>query len=366
MSRSESGSPRGPFFVLEVTSRCNNHCLYCYNVWTGDADYPTAELDTESWKRIIRRIRDQSPSELISLTGGEPLLRDDLPELVQFSREAGFQVNLITNGTLLTPERVAQLVEAGVTLFELPLLARDPAIHDQLAGNRAWRAVIDAINSIKKLRATVVGVMVVTRDNLPQVEPILELGVMLGIDGIMLNRFNPGGRGIKLMERLLPSAEELGQALETADQISVRYGLPITSNIPIQPCLINPARFPNVRSGFCSTGTEMAYYAVDSSGNMRPCNHSPTILGNLLSDSIDEMIAGPLLRDFMEAIPPICEPCPSARTCQGGCKASAQVCFGSPREEEPFLKFNLASNPMLLEQKQKMLSSGGIYPDADR
>lgn len=346
--------PSGPYLVLELTPRCNNNCIYCYNVWKKDADYPTGELSTDEWKRVIEKIKNETTCRVISLTGGEPLLRKDTVELVRFARSLDMDVNLITNGTLLTEEMVKSLVEAGVAIFEVPLLSGKPEPHNEMAGVDSWQKVIDAIGFIKKHGGMAVGVVVVTKKNIEQIKYTLETAVVLDLDSVMFNRFNPGGAGEKMMDELLPDSDELEDALAVANQIAIDYGLPITCNIPIQPCIIDMGKFPYLSSGFCSCGTDTAYYAIDSQGNMRPCNHSPMILGNFLTTPYEEIMASPLLREFVESIPVICEPCPSAHTCQGGCKAAAQVCYGSAKEEEPFFKRNLMKNPMLAEAKKKL------------
>jgi radical SAM protein with 4Fe4S-binding SPASM domain len=315
-------------------------------------------MDTDSWKKVIDKIKNESPSNTISFTGGEPLLRKDTVELIRYASTQGFNVNLITNGTMLTEETVKACIDAGVTLFEVPLLAGKDfkEIHDEMAQHPgAWRCCVDAFKTIKKLDGIAVGVIVATKKNLANLKETLETAVVLDLDAVMLNRFNPGGTGFGWLEELLPTAAEFKEALKTAQAIAVDYGLTITSNIPVQPCIIDMSEFPLISGGFCSVGTENAYYAIDSLGNMRPCNHSPTILGNFLEKSFDELMAHPYLQEFIKAYPPICEPCPSASTCQGGCKAAAQVCYGSIYEEEPFFKRNLEFNPMLKEAKEKMM-----------
>ena len=83
-----------------------------------------------------------------------------------------------------------------------------------------------------------------------------------------------------------------------------------------------------------------SYYTIDPMGNVRPCNHTPTILGNLLNESFAEITAPQRLAPFMRAVPEFCQPCRLRDTCQGGCKAAAQVCYGSLAAEEPFLHRN--------------------------
>ena len=95
--------------------------------------------------------------------------------------------------------------------------------------------------------------------------------------------------------------------------------------------------FPHLGFGFCAAGGERAYYTLDPLGNLRPCNHTPTILGNLFHQSFAELIATDRMAEFVGAIPQFCDPCSQRQICQGGCRASAQVCYGSLTAEDPFL-----------------------------
>ena len=122
--------------LYEVTARCNLRCPHCYNVWKDDVGYPEEELSTADALCLIDKILRESGCTQLTLTGGEPLLRDDLERLVSRAAGACENVSLITNGTLLTEARVRSLIAAGVSLFELPLNSADRQMHDQLAGER--------------------------------------------------------------------------------------------------------------------------------------------------------------------------------------------------------------------------------------
>ncbi len=87
-------------------------------------------------------------------------------------------------------------------------------------------------------------------------------------------------------------------------------------------------------------------------GNLRPRNHTPTILGNLLEESCADLIAPERMKEFVEAVPALCAPCALRDTCQGGCKAAAQVCYSSLTAEEPFLHRNRATAKPLIQLEE--------------
>ena len=331
--------PRLQSLIFEVTQQCNHACLHCYNVWHGEAvSYQLSAVSRPGLPALLDRALDQTGCRHVTLTGGEPLLCPDLPALLDRLTERRVGSTIITNGRLLDGERAADLLERGAGLFELPLLSHRREVHDRLSGAPgAFDAAVAAISHLRALSGPFVAVFVATRLNLPDLEGALKLAYALGARAVMFNRFNPGGRGRAHLD-LLPTAAELRAALAVADAAAVEYGLPIACSIPIQPCLIDLAAYPRLHFGFCAAGTERAYYTLDWLGNVRPCNHTSTVLGNLWDRPFWEMATGETMAAFAAATPPVCAPCPRRAECQGGCKAAAEVCYGSLTEEEPFLR----------------------------
>jgi radical SAM protein with 4Fe4S-binding SPASM domain len=338
--------PRLQSLIFEVTQRCNHACLHCYNVWHPDAQgrpaaYPRGELDTGRTLALLDKALDETDCHHVTLTGGEPLLRQDLPHVLDLLRARGVQATVISNGRLLSEEAVVDLLARGVGTFELPLLG-PRQVHDRLSASPgAFDAVLAAMARIRYHGGLHVAVFVATRLNIPHLYEAIELAFAFGARALMLNRFNAGGRGRAYLAELLPSAEEMRQALAVANAAAAEFGLPITCSIALQPCLIDLAAYPNLHFGFCAAGTDRAYYTIDPLGNTRPCNHTPTILGNLFQASFAEIVAPERLAPFVRAVPAFCQPCEQRDTCQGGCKAAAEVCYGSLAAEEPFLHHNL-------------------------
>jgi radical SAM protein with 4Fe4S-binding SPASM domain len=336
--------PRLQSLIFEVTQRCNHACLHCYNVWQGprQVPYPRGELDTPRTLELLAKALDETVCHHLTLTGGEPLLRPDLTELLDFLQKRRVQVTLISNGRLLDEPTAASLVQGGVGLFELPLLSHQREVHDELSGSPgSWDGVLSAMANLRLQRGQVVAAFVATRKNIEHLHETIRLAFAFGARGFMLNRFNPGGRGREHLEELLPTVEQVRAALSVAESAVVEYGIPVSCSIPIQPCLIDISCYPHLGFGFCAAGSERAYYTLDPLGNLRPCNHSDIILGNLFEDTFTSLIAPGRMSAFTSAIPRFCSDCSRRLECQGGCKASAQVCYGSLTAEEPFLQYAL-------------------------
>jgi radical SAM protein with 4Fe4S-binding SPASM domain len=332
----------GPFYILELTQRCNHNCPHCYNVWKADSSYPSGELDTESWKRLISKLRDECDCRSVSFSGGEPLLREDFFNLLSFVKSRGMSANLISNASLLDRGKIGRCLEGGVALFEFPLLSHRREIHDGMSGAKCFDRVLDAIAEVKMQGGFVVGVFVATTRNILDLERTLELAFAFGVDGMLLNRFNPGGAGAAIAKELMPSIDSLKEALAIAERCAVDYHMSISCSIPMPPCVFDFSKYPHLGTGFCGAGTAGAYYTFDSLGNMRPCNHTSIILGNFLEESFSSLLEKVAMKEFMRAVPPACAPCLMREKCQGSCKASAQVCYGDLSTEEPFLKMAIA------------------------
>lgn len=342
-AEAQGGARRLRTLIVELTPRCNHACSHCYNVWrrtegTGARHVLQGELDAPGTLTLLAKAIDETGCSNISLTGGEPLLRPDLPEILNYLLQREVTTALITNGRLLTELTVVDLLERGTALFELPLLSHRRRVHDRLSGAPgAFDAVLAAMARIRLHRGQFVAVFVITRRNLPDLGETIRLAFAMGARGLMLNRFNPGGRGREHVHDLLPTPDQVQQALGVADSAASRLGFPIACSIPIQPCLVDTKAFPHIRFGFCAAGTDNAYYTLGPLGGLRPCNHTSTVLGNLLEETFADLTAPDRIASFVEASPPMCAACERLEVCRGGCKAAAQACYGSLRAEDPFL-----------------------------
>ena len=327
--------------IFEVTQACNHACLHCYNYWNHPGWREPRLNGHGDLRPLLGHVLDQVECRHVTLTGGEPTLRADLPDIVSYLNGRGVAVTLISNGRRLTDPLVADLIGRGVGLFEIPLLSYRRAVHDALsAAPGAFDAALAAIAAVRYRGGHVVAAFVATRRNLPDLADTLKLAFAFGVRGVMLNRFNPGGRGAEHIEELLPSVDEMQEGLAVADAAAQAYRLSIGCSIPIQPCLIDITAYPHLGFGFCAAGTSRAYYTLDTAGDVRPCNHTPTVLGNAWREPFAAIIAPERLARFVAAIPLCCADCARRLECQGGCKASAQVCYEDLRAEEPFLRLN--------------------------
>ena len=331
--------PRLRTLVTEVTRRCDHACVHCYNPWRQDdraGVEPAGDL-----RAVVARVLDQVDCGDVTLTGGEPLLAPALDGLLDDLGQRGKRVTLVTSGRHVDGARADALTRAGVALFELPLLSHRREVHDRLSGrDGAFDAAVAALTHLRARGAWTVAVFVATRENLADVGGALELAFALGVRGVMVNRYNAGPQTPATVDRLMPRADELARALATADRIGAELSLPVSCAIPVMPCLVDLERFAHLRFGFCAAGTPAAYPAVGASGDGRPCNHRPTVLGNVWREPMAAILEPARWAAFREPLPAHCAGCADADRCRGGCRAAAQVCSGRLDAEDPFLALN--------------------------
>jgi radical SAM protein with 4Fe4S-binding SPASM domain len=324
--------------IYEITPRCNHDCLYCYNVWKGRKPYPKDQLDTAGTIRLLNRIVDETQCLNLTISGGEPTLRDDLVGIISAVRPRLQSLNLITNGSLLNRSLIQDLSNAGVDLFEVTLLSTRPKVTNALTRASNHEKVIENILLMKEVGVPVVAVFVATKLNLPDLENTLKMDIALGVDGLMFNRFNPGGEGARHIPELLPDPKSLREALELLQTYSESYQFGISCSIPMMPCLFDMRKYPNLGHGYCLGGDgDKGYYTFDMTGRARICNHSDTVIGDINQESFEAISRKPFVKGFRHQLPPFCLNCAERATCQGGCRASAEVCRGCLTEEEPFL-----------------------------
>lgn len=334
------------YVVVEATEACHHRCLHCYNFWRDQRAPVKAQqtLSRAEILKIIREIRHVSPLRQVAISGGEPLLRADLPDIVTELVDAGLGVTVITNGTLLTEARLRRF--PAETVFEFTLFSVDAQLHDRIAGRSgAFEKAIRGIQLAGRLNFRLILACVISRLNAHDVLPTIELGIALKAEAAMFNRINLTRATLPLADQLVPSVAQLTQALDAAEDAATRYGITVMVSVPIPPCVIDVSRYEHLQIGWCPRGGDGAYYTIGYNGLVRPCNHSSVVLGDLRKESFAEIVTRDTTRAFWEPVPPECQNCehPLRDVCRGGCLAASYECFGSAEEMDPFIAHCLSS-----------------------
>lgn len=353
------GRLRIPRLVIEVTAACNHACLHCYNSWrgTGLSCVSGRTLSRREIRDITARICSETCLRQVALSGGEPLLRPDVPEIVQDLTDAGLSVMVITNAALLKPSVAGRFPPD--TVFEVTLFSATAELHDRIAGRRgAFQRTLEGIANARQHQGLVALTCVVTRLNAHDVTRTMELGVALGAQAVLFNRINLTGHTWAQADRLVPTLGQLQEALHAANETARRCAIPAVVSIPIPPCLVDPQRYPDLHFGWCPRGGRNSYFTMGSTGLLRPCNHSSVVLGDLRRESFAALARGAACRRFWSGMPAVCRGCrhPLRHQCRGGCPAAGQECSGQQRSLDPFVEH------VLKESGQWPQFATGILP----
>ncbi|MDK1023727.1 MAG: heme d1 biosynthesis radical SAM protein NirJ [Gammaproteobacteria bacterium] len=184
--------PKGPVVIWNLIRRCNLACKHCYSI-SADIDFP-GELTTQEVYAVMDDLKDYGVPVLI-LSGGEPLLRDDIYEIAKHARDMGFFTALSSNGTLIDAEHARKIAGIG---FEYVGISLDGigAVHDKFRGKQgAYENALAAIRLLKKRDVKTGLRFTLTEHNRDHFVPVIDLARDEGIDKFYLSHLNYGGRG---------------------------------------------------------------------------------------------------------------------------------------------------------------------------
>ena len=323
--------------AIELTPRCNQRCVYCYNAWRGQAEVGD-ELTGEAICRLIDRVLADAQLEHVTLTGGEPFLREDLFDIIDHVNARGLAVAIISNGGALDERSAEMLAQRDVAYVQVTFAGCDADMHDALCGGGTFDAAVRAVAMLCAAGVAVGGSVLCTHHNFAATAATLAVMYEAGIRyHFAFNRFNPSGQAASHLRQLLPTRSEVLSALRAADRFAGAHDLTIHCTMPIPHCMLDEEVNPNVSFGQCSAGTDQAEYAVDCRGRLKLCPLQKQSIGSLLETPLSDLLAGGAAERFRAAIPAFCEPCPYREGCLGGCGAAAEWIFGQADELDPFL-----------------------------
>src|SRR5882724_2889482 len=205
-------APRPYALLAEVTYRCPLHCPYCSNPTQMRND---RELTTDEWCRIIREAAELGVLQ-IGFSGGEPLVRRDLAELVHGAREASLYTNLITSGIGFDDDRIDALRDAGLDSVQLSFQSDKADLADEIAGARAHRRKLDVAAKIRAAGIPLSLNLVIHRRNIDRLPVMIELSEMLGAGKVELANVQFYGWAFLNRAALLPTQEQVTRAREIA------------------------------------------------------------------------------------------------------------------------------------------------------
>lgn len=309
-----SARPSAPYRMdLALTYRCQNNCAHCYNA--RPRRYP--ELSTAEWKAILDQLWKVGIPHIV-FTGGEPTLRDDLPELIAHAEQNGQITGINTNGRRLKDRQYVQkLVEAGLDHVQVTLESHLPEIHDAMVeASGAWQDTVAGIRNVLDTRLYVMTNTTLLQTNHSHLGGTLQFLSDLGVPTFGLNALIYSGRGKTVGTGL--SERDLRPLLEMARSHSAHTGQRLIWYTPTQYCHFDPVQFELGVKGCTAALYNMC---IEPDGQIIPCQSYYQPLGSLVDKPWQEIWNHPLAVSLRERqnLPEKCQACAFLAECGGGC-----------------------------------------------
>lgn len=309
------------FVVFETTSDCDNDCIYCYNVWKDTyKKYPPEDCKVKK-EDILEKILQKIAPTGICFTGGEPLLSPGIFDLLKYCRPKVKFLSLATNGKNLSEKFFSLVSPKMLDLIDISIPSLRESGYREICKSEGAEKVKYNI-TLSKNRGFRVNVsftaMKINKDEIPD---LLDFAFALSADSATINFFSPAGRGALIGERLVLTPDEKLQIIKIADEFSEKYGYPVIFGIPFERCRRDISPYKNIKMSSCLCGE--VKFAVDFNGNIRPCEMSDLVLGNILSDDFTTVVKSEELKKFRSNnYSPDCTSCGSFNKCMGSCRFS--------------------------------------------
>ena len=318
-----------------LTRKCNLQCPHCY-MEGGTAE--VRELTTDECLALIEEMTELG-TEMLILTGGEPLLRRDIYQIARTASDAGMWVVMGTNGVLVNEHVADKMIECGVRGVGISIDSVDPQKHNSFRGGpNAWEYSVRALEICKRKGLEVLvqtTVMDFNRDEIPE---LMAFARELGAWSFNLYFLVQTGRGQKMNDLDATATDAILREM-VDHQDDYRPMLVRSKCAPQFKQIAYEMGRGGLESGGCMAGTQ--YCRITPSGDITPCPYMTVVAGNVRDQSLAEIwTTSPVLRDLRDRtkLKGRCGECEFNELC-GGCRCRAQAAFGDYLQEDPSCTF---------------------------
>ena len=318
--------------IAELTHRCPLHCVYCSNPL--ELQTRTNELSTETWSRVFREAAELGVLQA-DFTGGEPLARPDIGELVRNARAAGLYVNLITSGLPLDETKLAALVEARLDHIQLSFQGAREDSANEISGTKSHAQKLRVLDWLRHHRVAVTLNFVIHRRNIDQLEEMLALAESSYATRIEFANVQYYGWAFANRENLLPTRAQLDHSVEFVKREQERLQGKIRIDFVVPDYY---AKYPKA----CMGGWARKLMLITPSGDALPCHAAQIISGlsfeNVKDRSLREIWEHSSAFEKFRGENWMQEPC---KTCDrreqdfGGCRCQAMLLAGDAAATDP-------------------------------
>ncbi|BCA55256.1 Coenzyme PQQ synthesis protein E [Nitrospira sp. KM1] len=342
--------------IAELTYRCPLRCPYCSNpVGLGHRE---DEIDGHTWVRVLEEAERLGVVQ-VNLTGGEPLLRQDLERLIERAGQLDLYTNLITSGIPLTRARLAALQRLGLNGVQISIQSARPEESDHVAGAESFNQKLEAMGWAKELGLPLTVNVVLHRDNIGNVTECIALAEHVSADRIELANAQYHGWAWRNRTSLLPTKEQLEQARNEAQQARSR----LRGTMEVQ--FVMPDYYSDIPKS-CLNGWGRNSIVVNPEGLVLPC-HLAHMLPGLSFDNVK-------LRNLHDIwhhssgfnryrgedwMPDPCRGCDRRLIDFGGCRCQAFQIAGDAGLTDPACSLS-PHHPQIVSARAQADSLGGV------
>ncbi len=323
----------------EVTAGCNLRCIHCRRTDVLTKGSPD-ELTTPEAKSFIDQLADMGRPVLI-FSGGEPLFRKDIFELISYAKEKGLPSGLATNGTLVTEKIANHLADAGVYYASISLDGALAETHDAFRGAGNFAKALKGFLALKNAGIKVQINFTVTKKNVSEVESIYHFSKELGAFALYLFLLVPVGCGVEIADSDMLTPGDVEDWLKWVAQKDKAGNLPIKAICA--PHYYRVEEEPSKDRKGCLAGIHMCF--VSHKGDVFPCGYLPLSSGNVKKTPLkqiwneSELFEKLRTPDLLEGR---CGVCDFKNVC-GGCRARAYFAYNNVLAEEPACAYDPAA-----------------------
>jgi radical SAM protein with 4Fe4S-binding SPASM domain len=300
---------------LAITYRCNNKCLHCY----AGGPRETEELTIEEWRKVMDRLFELGIPHVV-FTGGEPTLRDDLPELIAYTQQIGLVSGLVTNGRRLKDETYFDsLVNAGLDHVQVTVESHDPRVHDKITGvEGSWKESVQGLKNAIASPIYTVSNTTLNQYNFGDILETIDFLHNLGLKQFACNSLIYSGKAPEVAKEFALEEASLEPILTKIRDHARKLGMDFTWYTPTEYCVLNPLQ---LELGIKSCSACRISMCIEPDGTVIPCQSYFTPLGNILKDSWKKIWQNPLCVKIRarKYVPKKCYECPTLNICGGGC-----------------------------------------------
>jgi len=341
----------GPLALhLEVTAACNLKCTHCF---AGELPRREAPLTLEELDKLFASMANMGTFRL-GLTGGEPLLRPDLFDIIDLATAHGLHPCITTNGLLITEEIAEKFAQRQLVWLNVSLEGASTETNDLIRGKGTFERVIKRLSLLSK-HARFTLAFTIMKSNLQEMEACAELAREVGAHTAVFRPLYPAGIALHHLE-LMPTFAEYNNALNLLSQIPDNNAYEFCSIDPFSPQTRQEKQSTIYDNSGCGAGNSVC--SISISGDVNPCSFlgNDFVAANIRERSFEEIWHNS--RQFRDmrangSLTSSCSDCEGSEGFNGGCRARALVFNGSAYAADPWV-----TSQMQAEELQKDAGSG--------